>query len=144
MGFVVVWGQVGCATAKLKGVVMDPQGAVISGATVSATNSKTGISRSAQTESQGRYQIPALPPGPYQVSFAKQGFAKEVVKNIELTVGQSAVYDIHLKPGVSETIEVTGENVELIQTEQTQQANTINDRQVEYLPNIDRHFTQNL
>ncbi len=144
MGSVLAYGQVDYATATLKGTVMDPQGAVISGATVSATNSKTGISRSAQTESQGRYQIPALPPGAYQISFEKQGFAKEVVKNIELTVGQSAVYDVHLKPGVSETIEVTGENVELIQTEQTQQANTINDRQVEYLPNIDRNFTQNV
>src|SRR5260370_13408372 len=144
MGSVLAYGQVDYATATLKGVVMDPQGAGISGETVSATNSKTGISRSAQTESQGRYQIPALPPGAYQISFEKQGFAKEVVKNIELTVGQSAVYDVHLKPGVSETIEETGKNVELIQTEQTQQANTINDRQVEYLPNIDRNFTQNV
>ncbi|HTD23570.1 MAG TPA: TonB-dependent receptor [Terriglobales bacterium] len=144
MGSVLAYGQVDYATATLKGVVVDPQGAVVAGVNVSATNSRTGIVKSAQTDSQGRYQIPALPPGAYEISFAKQGFSKEVVKDVVLTVGQTLVYDAHLKPGTSETVEVTGENVELIQTEQTQQANTINDRQVEYLPNIDRNFTNNV
>jgi hypothetical protein len=141
---VPTFGQVDYSTGTLRGTVTDPQGAVIAGATVSATNSRTGISRSAQTEAQGRYQISALPPGNYEITFEKQGFAKQVVKTVPLTVGQSLVFDVHLKPGVSETVEVTGENAELIQVEQTQQANTINDRQVEYLPNLDRNFTQNV
>src|SRR5579864_6856347 len=90
---VPLYGQVDYSTATLKGTVMDPQGAVIPGVNVSATNAKTGITRSAQTESQGRYQIPALPPGPYQINFEKQGFTKEVVKDVEITVGQSVIYD---------------------------------------------------
>jgi hypothetical protein len=144
LGSVPVYGQVDYSTATLKGTVMDPQGAVMPGVTVTATNSKTGISRSAQTGPQGRYQVPALPPGPYQINFEKQGFSKEVVKSVEITVGQTLVYDVHLKPGTSETIEVSGDAVQLIQTEQTQQANTINFMQVESLPNINRNFTQNV
>ncbi|HTC94204.1 MAG TPA: TonB-dependent receptor [Terriglobales bacterium] len=144
LGSVPVYGQVDYSTATLKGTVMDPQGAVIPSVTVTATNSKTGISRSAQTGPQGRYQIPALPPGPYQINFEKQGFSKEVVKSVEITVGQTLVYDVHLKPGTSETIEVSGDTVQLIQTEQTQQANTINFMQVESLPNINRNFTQDV
>jgi hypothetical protein len=144
LGYVPAYGQVDYSTATLRGTVMDPQGAVIAGVTVSATNSRTGVSRSAQTESAGRYQIPALQPGAYQITFEKQGFAKQVVKDVVLTVGQSLVYDVHLKPGVSETVEVTGENTELIQGDQTQQANTINYLQVEYLPNIGRNFTQSV
>ncbi len=136
--------QVDYATATLKGTVLDPQGAVISGATVSATNSRTGTSRAVKTQSEGRYQIAALPPGTYQVSFEKQGFAKQVVDHLDLTVGQSLVYDAHLKPGTSETVEVSGDTVQLIQTDQTQQANTINFMQVESLPNINRDFTQNV
>src|SRR5689334_21266917 len=89
IGSVPAYGQVDYATATLKGVVMDPQGAVVAGSNVSATNSRTGLSKSAQTESQGRYQIPALPPGAYEISFSIQGFSKEVVKNVVLTVGQT-------------------------------------------------------
>src|SRR5215472_13823585 len=141
LAFLPVFAQVDTSTATLKGTVMDPQGAVISGATVTAV-SPGGISRETKSASDGRYQIPALPPGVYQVTVTAQGFAKEIAKGIELTVGQSQVYDIHLKVGsATETIEVSADAVPLIQTEQTQQANTINQLQVQELPNISHSIT---
>src|SRR5215472_764272 len=141
LAFLPVFAQVDTSTATLKGTVMDPQGAVISGATVTAV-SPGGISRETKSASDGRYQIPALPPGVYQVTVTAQGFAKEIAKGIELTVGQSQVYDIHLKIGsATETIEVSADTVPLIQTEQTQQANTINQLQVQELPNISHSIT---
>src|SRR5215470_12719117 len=141
LAFLPVFAQVDTSTATLKGTVMDPQGAVISGATVTAV-SPGGISRETKSASDGRYQIPALPPGVYQVTVTAQGFAKEIAKGIELTVGQSQVYDIHLKVGsATETIEVSADTVPLIQTEQTQQANTINQLQVQELPNISHSIT---
>lgn len=136
------WGQVDYATATLRGTVVDPQNAVVSGATVTATNNATGVSKSSKSGADGTYQISALPPASYQITFEAQGFSKTVVKNVALTVGQILTYDAHLQVGtLSETVEVSAETVPLIQVEQTQQANTINTLQVEDLPNINRAFT---
>src|SRR5262245_24320372 len=142
IGILPAWAQVDSSTATLKGTVMDPQGAVIAGATVTAVNTGTGVSREVKSASDGHYQIAALPPGAYQVTFVAQGFAKEIAKGIELTVGQNLVYDTHLKVGSqTETVEVSADSVPLIQTEQTQQANTINQLQVQELPNLTHSIT---
>jgi hypothetical protein len=101
--------------------------------------------KTAQTASDGSYQVPALQPGVYQITFEAAGFTKELVQGFELTVGESLICDAHLKVGnVTETIEVQPDDVPLIQAEQSQQANTINTLQVEYLPNPGRNFTQNV
>src|SRR5579859_3286698 len=141
----VLVGQVDYSNATLRGTVTDPNGAVIASATVTATNASTGISRVVRTNSDGSYRFAALPPGSYQLTTIATGFSREVSKGLELTVGQSATYDVHLKVGVAtETVEVNAEAVELIATDQTQQANTINLLQVEALPNINRSFTQDV
>jgi hypothetical protein len=143
IGFLSAYAQVDYATATLRGTVLDPQGAVISGATVTVLNPSTGITKTVKTGGDGAYRVPALPPGTYQITIDARGFSREVVKGIELTVGQVQSYDLHLKVGAaSETIEVSSDNVPLIQTEQTQQANTINQRQVTELPNINHNITQ--
>src|SRR5437588_314372 len=83
-----LFSQVDYSTATLRGTVADPNGAVIAGATVTATNSSTGISKEVKTSSDGGYRFSALPPGVYQVSTVATGFSKEVFKGLELTVGQ--------------------------------------------------------
>ncbi|MFL6386911.1 MAG: carboxypeptidase regulatory-like domain-containing protein [Terriglobales bacterium] len=137
--------QVDYSTATLRGTVMDQAGAVVAGATITATNTSTGISKVVKTGSDGAYRLSALQPGHYQVTTVATGFSKEVFKVLELTVGQSATYDVHLKVGVaSEVVEVTGENIPLIQADQSQQANTINSLQVQELPNLNRTFTNDV
>lgn len=139
----LAYAQVDYSTATLRGTVMDQQGAAISGATVTATNTATGLVKTTKSTGDGAYRIAALPPGTYQVTFDAQGFSKEIAKGVELTVGQIQAYDVKLKVGsVSETIEVSSDTVPLIQTEQTQQANTINQMQVDELPNINHNITQ--
>ena len=131
MGCVTALAQVDYATATLRGTVTDPQGAVVSGVVVVASNTATGQKKTARTDAEGRYQILAVPPGTYQISFEAARFKREVAKGIVLTVGQSLVFNASLSLGaVSETVEVTAVDVPLIQTEQTQQANTINTLQV--------------
>ena len=137
------YAQVDYATATLKGTVLDAQGAAVAGATVTATNLSTGISKTVTTSGDGSYRVPALTPGIYRIAIDAQGFSKEVAGRIELTVGQSLVYDAHLKVGTaSETVEVSADSIPLIQTEQTQQANTINENQVEMLPNLTHSITE--
>jgi len=143
MGFLSASAQVDYSTATLRGTVMDPLGAVVSGATVTVTNPSTGIVKTAKTGGDGTYQVQSLPPGTYQIAIDAHGFSTEVVKGVVLSVGQSQNYDAHLKVGsASETVEVSADTVPLIQTEQSQQANTINQLQVAELPNIAHNITQ--
>jgi len=145
LGALSAFAQVDYSTATLRGTITDPQGAVIPAATVTATSSATGISKSVKGDSGGHYQLLALPPGTYQLSFEATGFGKSVAKGVQVTVGQTLVFDTTLKVGtVSETIEVGTDSVPLIQVDQSQQANTINSMQVEELPNIGRNFTQSV
>jgi hypothetical protein len=141
-GLLPVRAQVDYATATLRGTIYDPRGAVVSGATVVVTNPSTNISQTQKTRSDGTFQVQALMPGTYEIAVEANGFSRAVAKNVELTVGQVLSYDIHLSLGpFSETVEVTA-RPPLIDTGQTQQANTIDSLQVRNLPNISRNFAQ--
>ena len=54
-------------SGDIEGRVLDPQGAVVPGATVTATNQGTGLEKSAVTDSDGNYRLVLLPPGTYTV-----------------------------------------------------------------------------
>src|SRR6266852_2201233 len=136
------YAQVDYATATLKGTVLDPQGAAVGGATVTVTNLSTGISRTVKTGARGTFQFSALHPGTYKVQAEASGFEKTIASNLQLSVGQVVVNDVSLKVGaVTDVVEIEAAPP-LIATEQTQQANTINENQVQDLPNLTRNITQ--
>jgi Carboxypeptidase regulatory-like domain/TonB-dependent Receptor Plug Domain len=140
-GAAPAFSQADVASATLKGTVTDPNKAVVVGATVTIRNAEKGISRIDRTNSQGIYQVPLLQPGIYEIRVEATGFQTQVVKNIELTLGRIVVYDVEMSVGaVTNEILVTSD-APLIEVERTQQANTIDRRQVENLPNIARDFT---
>jgi hypothetical protein len=135
--------QVDYATATLGGAVLDPQGRPVLGAHVTVVNDATGGTKSVVTTSEG-YLILAIAPGAYRVEAEAEGFAKSVARGLMLTVGQLAQYDIHLVLGtVSTSVEVKA-NILLLQPDQTQQANIINNAQVENLPNVSRNFVKSI
>jgi hypothetical protein len=136
-----VFAQADVSTATLKGTITDPAGAVVVGASVTAKSVERGTTRIAQTNSEGVYQIPSLQPGIYQLRIEAQGFETSVVNNLQLSIGQTALYDASLKVGaVTNIVEINTEGP-VIEVERTQQANTIESRQIENLPNIGRGFT---
>ena len=137
-------GQADVSTATLKGTVVDPNGSVIAGATVTVTSIDKGITKTAKSSGEGAFQIPLLQPGAYRLEVEAQGFAKEQVNNIQLTVGQIVVYDVHMRVGGVTTVVDVTTDAPVVEVEQTQQANTINERQVQDLPNIGRNFTQSV
>src|SRR6185295_1011701 len=135
-----VFAQSDASTATIKGSVTDPNNAVVAGATVTATSLERGNKRSVRTESDGGYAIQTLQPGLYEIRIEATGFETTVLSKVELTVGQTGVYDVQLRTGgVSAEVVVTAD-VPLIEVERTQQANTIDKRQVENLPNVGRTF----
>src|SRR6185369_10239354 len=98
----ILYGQVDYSMATLRGTVVDPQDRVVSGATVTAIDSATGAVKNAVTSNEG-YRFPALAPGKYRVETEASGFARSVITDLELTVGQTATYDIHLEVGSQTT-----------------------------------------
>jgi hypothetical protein len=134
------FGQADVSTGTLKGSILDQNGETLAGASVTVTDLTRGITRTATSNSDGVYQVPLLQPGRYQLQVEAQGFARALVKGIELTVGQIVVYDVKLNVGTVTSEVVVSAEPKLIQIEQTQQANTINQSQIEALPNINRNI----
>ena len=132
--------QVDVSSATIKGTVTDQNKAVVVGATVTAKSTERGTTRTARTGSDGSYVLPTLQPGVYEVRVEASGFEAAIIPKAEITVGTTTVYDIELQPGgVKAQVEVTSE-APVIEVERTQQANTIDRRQVESLPNVGRTF----
>src|ERR687892_412196 len=88
------------ATAELNGRVTDTSGAVLPGVTVTATQTATGLERTAVTDGSGAYLITNLPPGPYRLEVALQGFRSYVQTGVVLTVGATPTINASLAGGV--------------------------------------------
>lgn len=73
VGLAILPTVVKAQTATLSGTVTDSTGAVVTGATVTATNTATSIDRTTQSTDTGAYTIPSLPPSIYTVTFFKDG-----------------------------------------------------------------------
>jgi hypothetical protein len=130
----------GSTTASITGAVRDQTGAVIPGATITAKNTETGLTRTVATGDDGAYLIPLLPPGTYDVSAESTSFAMQTIRRVTLTVGQTAGLDFSLlAAGLSESIEVLGE-APLIEPNRTQTSTTIDQQRIDNLPINRRNF----
>ncbi len=97
-------------SAAISGRVSDSTGAVIQGASVTAKDQDTGLTRSTLTDAAGRYELAALPVGQYEVRAAKNGFSERVRSGISLVIGQDANLDLTLAVGnVNQQVKVTGD-----------------------------------
>ena len=127
-------------SANLSGVITDQSGAAISGATVTAANLDTGISRTAPSDSAGRYELFALPVGLYEVRVTKSGFAEGIRSGIRLVVGQEASVDVSLRVGkVSQQIKVT-EDAPVVNVTTQDISGLVGERQIKDLPLNGRSF----
>ncbi|MFN7946199.1 MAG: carboxypeptidase regulatory-like domain-containing protein [Blastocatellia bacterium] len=133
--------QADVASATVKGTITDAQGAALPNATVTIRSIDQGTTRTAKTEADGEYIFLTLRPGLYEITVEAPGFSRSVIRDAQLTVGQTATYDVQLQVGgVTNEITVTSA-APLIEVERTQQANTIESRQIQSLPNVSRDFT---
>src|SRR5215213_10409169 len=87
------------STASIEGQVVDQNGAVIAGVTLTATNSTVGVERVITSDDSGRYQLPALPVGNYTVTASFRGFKQTVVANLSVEVGRRVTQDFQLEVG---------------------------------------------
>ena len=121
-------------TGNILGRVTDSTGAVVPGAPVEITNVGTGASRTVQTDAGGRYAVPNLPSGTYNVTIRQSGFQTQVRRGVTVSVGQDAVVNLALAVGnVQETVEVTAE-APMIETTNATVSSLVSGEQIRDLP----------
>lgn len=140
-GTAEVSAQADVANSTLKGKVMDQAGAGVSRATITVLNGERGVVRSVQTDDEGAYRVPLLQPGTYELRVEAGGFQALVLQKVVLTVGEVAVRNIELRVSqLNVAVSVSAAPV-LVETERTQQSDTVERRQIASLPNLSRSFT---
>src|SRR5262245_17813851 len=120
----------------IAGHVFDQNGAVIPGASVTATLLKTKTERTAVADDEGRYRIIQLEPGVYSVKVSFTNFATEEKTELTTVAGQNVQLEFTLKPAgvMAETVVVSAANAPGIDTTRTVVGGTIATRDVEALP----------
>jgi hypothetical protein len=127
--------------ADLQGFVRDPQGAVVSGATITARNTATNSSRDTTSNDDGFYKITSLAPGEYQVTAKAANYKTALLPSVRITVGQTANQDIPLEVGeVSATVTVTAASPNIVETTATSVSATIDQQRIESLPINERNY----
>src|SRR5580658_8327359 len=105
----LAFGQVGNST--ITGIVTDPAGAVVAGATVEVKNTDTGVVYSGVSTGAGNYTIPDLPVGTYAVTVAVKGFKTYNHTNLALAAASTLKEDVALQVGAAtESVTVTAES----------------------------------
>ena len=130
----------GQSLSSIQGQVTDPSGAAVPGATVTVTNTGTGVSQTIKTDSSGNYLIPALPIGTYDVTVQSSGLEKVLSHGVIVQVGRNTVQNFQLKVAqASETVTVSAEAPVIEASTQTV-GQVINQKTVQEIPLNGRHF----
>ena len=112
---------------------------VVINADIRVTSIETNVVRTAETDSNGRYSVPALSPGKYTVAASQSGFSTQVREDVNLFLGESVRIDFTLSIApTTQTVMVTGE-VPAVQTSRTELSLIVNQQQID-LPINGRNF----
>ncbi len=136
----VLFGQGYFGTVS--GLLTDPSGAVVQGASVVLTDEKKGYKFTAKSDDTGRYLFRAIPPGVYSVTAEKPGFEKNVRTHIKLDVSENATANLTLKlASAKETMEVNAQT-DTIATQDATTGQVIDRKFINDLPLISRDATE--
>jgi len=125
----------GITTGGISGEVVDPAGAYIANATITATSLETDFKTVQHSRADGTFTLVNLPAGDYTITIEAAGFEALKLSKITVAIGQSAIGAQKLKVGSSgEVVQVQGDETPLLTTTQAQVAATIDTQQIENLP----------
>jgi hypothetical protein len=140
IGAGLLWGQ--AVNGTISGTVTDPSGAAIANATVQVTNTATQVVRTVTTNAQGRYSLPELIVGNYDVRVSATGFQNSVQANVPLTVGAERVVDISMKIGEAQQTVTVEAQAAQVDTASSAVSTLVETKQVQDLPLNGRNYTQ--
>jgi hypothetical protein len=142
----VVTAGVACAqqvTGAIVGTVVDPSGAPVQDATVTAKDVERGTSLVTKSNDTGTFNFPNVPVGTYEVKAEAKGFRPVAQKAFTLVLNQTARLNFQLKVGaVTETVEVSAE-ASLLQTDTSMLGSVVESRTIQALP-LSTHNTNQL
>ena len=129
-------------TGNIHGSIVDPSGALVESATVTATQTETGLTRTAVTDRSGNYVLVELPVGHYRLEVAAKGFVRYVQEGISLDVNETATVLVHLQVG-SETQQISVKaDAALVQNTVSSLGETVMRNEILDLPLDGRNFSQ--
>jgi hypothetical protein len=122
-------------TGKIVGIVSDPSGGVVAGATVTVTNTGTQVARRTSTDRQGYYQVLELPIGRYEIAAEAAGFSRMVVaaKN-SLEINQTLRIDLALTVGAVKDVVTVEGGASAVETENSTIGATVSGTAISELP----------
>ena len=127
---------------SITGSVSDTSGAVVPGATVTASNS-AGLKQTAVTGDDGAYSLSKMPAGTYLVTVSQEGFKDFTISSFTLNPGQAARLDVTLEPApVVSKVSVAGEGAAAVEMQTSQLAGTITQKEITQIGLNGRNFTQ--
>jgi len=128
-------------TGAITGVVTDPSGAVVVGASVTAENTATAVKTPTQTNGSGVYTIRFLPIGTYTVTIEAKGFNTQKVNAFTLEIDQTAKINISLEIASSTSVEVHADAHPILDTYDATLGNTLTTNEIENIPLNGRNFS---
>jgi len=127
---------------QIQGTVTDETGSAVSGATVEAVQTESGLHRIVTSEADGGYNLPSLPVGPYTLKVTATGFSTYDQSGIVIQVGNELRVDVKLQVGgVSQTVQVQAA-ASMVQTEDQSISQVVDRQRTVDLPLNGRQATQ--
>ncbi len=127
-------------TSNIEGTVTDHQGLAIVGAQVQISGNTLGLAKTVITDSNGAYQITAVPAGTYTLTVSRSGFRTQVFKDLEVTLNRTLSFNISLEVGtVEQRVEVSGETP-LLETSSSSTGTTISPQDIGNMPINGRNY----
>ena len=126
-------------SGTISGIVVDPQDAILPGASITAIHQPTGTTYDAFTGPDGRFQIPNVRVGgPYQVTARLASFRDQQIDNVQVALGEDRAVSFKLAlAAVAETVTVTAE-MPIIDPTRAGTASNVPMEAIETLPTISR------
>ncbi len=121
--------------AGIQGVLTDPSGAVVQGATLTLTSKETGIVRTATSSDAGVFAITNLAPGHYTLKVSRQGFKTQTLEDV--VVGAEGIQAINVQLALGQLVQnvsVTAPVAPAINTENATISGTLTSQQIQALP----------
>ena len=129
--FMAAFAQGGQTTGNVRGIIQDPNGSAVSGATVTLVDKRTNETQTTQTTGDGDFSFSNLKPGGYELIVEAPNFKKLTLTDVRAELGQTTDVPVRLEVGaVTETVTVTAGGAELVDTTTNTLSKSFDQRQV--------------
>jgi hypothetical protein len=134
------FGQAQSSAGNVRGAVLDPAGHAVVCTRASLADASRGFSRETRCDAEGQFGFPLVPPGRYRVTVESPGFAAKAIDGVEVRVGDTVSLSFELVVGAIQQVMEVNADPPVVETERSQQANTIELARIRDLPINRRNY----